>query len=133
MGFFVYILRCADGSFYVGHTDNLEERIAAHAIGSVPGYTAAPSRRPGRLEFSSEFPTRLDALERERQIKRWTRKKKEALISGDWDQLRALAMNRTKKRAVRPEPVEGRTAPENALAPVRPFDCAQKGALRTNG
>ena len=81
MSFYVSILRCSDGSFYVGHTDDLESRIAAHQEGRMDGYTA--NRRPLTLEFSDGFPTRIEALERERQIKGWTRRKKEALIRGD--------------------------------------------------
>ncbi|PKB80183.1 MAG: hypothetical protein BZY88_09590 [SAR202 cluster bacterium Io17-Chloro-G9] len=87
--FHVYILRCWDGSYYVGHTDNLESRIGAHQAGLFAGYTA--KRTPVRLEFTAEFPTRIEALERERQIKGWTRRKKKALIQRDWDLLRQLS------------------------------------------
>ena len=89
MSFYVYILKCSDGSFYTGHTDNLETRMAAHSAGTVGGYTE--QRRPVELVFSESFPTRLDALERERQIKRWSRVKKDALIRGDWAKLQRLA------------------------------------------
>ena len=68
VGFHVYILRCADGSYYAGHTDDLESRMSAHYAGVVPGYTA--TRMPVSLEFSEEFSTRYEALDRERQIKR---------------------------------------------------------------
>lgn len=87
--FFVYILRCSDGSYYVGHTDDLEHRLALHASGALGGYTA--SRRPVTLAFASEEGTRIDALERELQIKRWSRAKKEALIAGDFERLRQLS------------------------------------------
>jgi predicted GIY-YIG superfamily endonuclease/uridine kinase len=87
--FFVYILRCADGSYYTGHTDNLELRMAQHRAGEIPGYTQ--DRRPVDLAFSAEVGSRSEALERERQIKRWSRAKKEALVAGDWDGLRHLA------------------------------------------
>lgn len=87
--FFVYILRCADGSYYVGHTDDLELRLAQHHDGSLGGHTAR--RRPVTLVWSAELPDRIDALERELQLKRWTRAKKEALINGDWSLLRNLA------------------------------------------
>ena len=89
MSFWVYILRCADNSYYTGHTDNLEERIAKHQAGEIAGYTA--TRRPVKLLFSQEFPTRVDALACERQIKGWRRSKKEALIRGDWDEVSRLA------------------------------------------
>jgi predicted GIY-YIG superfamily endonuclease len=89
MPFSVYMLRCSDGSFYVGHTDNLENRIAAHQSGATTGYTQ--TRRPVSVVFVESFSTRVDALERERQIKGWRRAKKEALVAGDWDRLPSLA------------------------------------------
>jgi len=82
MSFYIYILRCADGTYYTGHTDNLEQRIAQHQSGAFPGYTS--ERRPVELMFSEYFQTRIEALDRERQIKDWSRKKKEALFRGDW-------------------------------------------------
>ena len=87
--FFLYILRCSDGTYYVGHTENLEMRIAAHQQGEIPGYTIG--RRPIKLLFAQDFPSRQEAFERERQVKGWSRKKKEALIQGDWDALRQAA------------------------------------------
>jgi predicted GIY-YIG superfamily endonuclease len=89
MAFWVYILRCADGSYYVGHTDNLDFRLAQHQSGEVQGYTK--SRRPVRLVYHESFTTRDDAFAAERQLKGWSRKKKEALIAADWEQLRLLA------------------------------------------
>ena len=89
MSFCVYILKCADGSYYTGHTDAPEARVTAHQQGMVPGYTQ--SRKPVELVFVDEFPPRLEALERERQIKGWSRRKKEALIQRDWDRLVWLA------------------------------------------
>jgi predicted GIY-YIG superfamily endonuclease len=86
MAFWVYILRCADASYYSGHTDNLEQRIGQHQTGQIPGYTE--TRQPVRLVFSQEFATREEALAAELQIKGWSRKKKEALMRGDWDALR---------------------------------------------
>lgn len=88
MGFYVYILRCADGSYYAGHTGNLPQRVAQHERGEVPGYTH--KRRPVELVFADEFPARIDARERERQIKGWSRARKEALIRGNWSRLRRL-------------------------------------------
>jgi len=104
MTFWVYILRCADGSYYTGHTDNLERRVAEHSSGAIPGcYTF--KRRPVELVFSSSFPTRDEALASERQIKGWSRKKKEAMMRGDWAEVSRLA--RSSLRTVRPEPDEG--------------------------
>ncbi len=87
--FFVYMLRCRDGSYYVGHTDDLERRVMEHRHGAIPGHTSA--RRPVDLVWSAETATRDEALEREMQIKRWVRRKKEALIEEDWARLKHLA------------------------------------------
>ncbi|WP_085809972.1 TrmH family RNA methyltransferase [Sphingomonas sp. TZW2008] len=89
MTFWAYILRCADDSYYAGHTDDLDHRVAQHQGGEMPGYTQ--HRLPVTVMWSQEFPSRLEAQEAERQIKGWSRAKKEALIAGDWDRIRALA------------------------------------------
>ncbi len=89
MAFYVYILLCADGSYYTGHTDSLESRVAAHERGEFPGYTY--TRRPVRLVYAEEFYSREEALASERQIKGWRRAKKEALIKGDWERLIELS------------------------------------------
>ena len=78
MTFHVYILRCADGTYYTGHTDDLERQVAQHQSGAIPGYTH--DRRPVALMWAQDFPTRIEALERERQVKDWSRTKKEALF-----------------------------------------------------
>ena len=75
---FVYILRCADDSLYIGEAGNLQARLIKHNEGRASRYTA--TRRPVRLVFSEAHPDRPSALKRERQLKRWTRAKKEALI-----------------------------------------------------
>lgn len=94
--FWVYILKCSDDSYYTGHTDNLENRIAQHHSKFVPTcYTA--TRLPIQLVFSQEFATRIEALESERQIKGWSRRKKEALIQSNWEALSEYA--KRKKRA----------------------------------
>ena len=89
MSFWVYILHCSDGSYYAGHTDDLEARIAAHETGAIPGYTSR--RRPIRLVFVEDLPSRDEAFARERQIKGWTRRKKQALIERNWDRLKERA------------------------------------------
>ena len=89
MTFSAYILRCNDGSYYAGHTENLDMRLAQHQRGLATGYTAA--RRPVVLAWSESFPTRDEAFAAERRVKGWSRAKKEALIAGDWDRLRVLA------------------------------------------
>jgi putative endonuclease len=88
--FWVYILRCRDGSYYTGHTDDLERRISQHESGEISGcYTFM--RRPVKLVFSQTFTTREEAIAAERQIKGWSRKKKEAMMRGDWDEVSRLA------------------------------------------
>ena len=89
MSFWVYILRCADGAYYVGHTDALEKRIGEHAVGAVSAYTR--KRRPLTLVFADDHPSRDSALERELQIKGWSRAKKEALIAGNWERLQRIS------------------------------------------
>ena len=89
MSFWAYILRCADGSFYVGHTDDLDVRIGQHQSGLIPGYTQ--KRRPLTLVWSDEFPERDQAFAAERQIKGWSRLKKQALIDGNWAAISRLA------------------------------------------
>ena len=88
-GCYVYILRCSDGSYYVGSTENLQERITAHNNGKRPTYTAR--RRPVQLVYSELCKTKLLAVRRERQLKKWTRAKKEALIAGERNMLRELS------------------------------------------
>ena len=95
MAFYIYMLHCADRSFYIGHTDDLEMRIAQHEAGTFPGY--AKSRRPIKLVWSQEFGTRMEALEAERQIKGWGRAKKLALIREDWSLISTLARSKEEK------------------------------------
>jgi putative endonuclease len=95
MSFWAYMLHCADRSFYVGHTDDLEARIAAPQSGLIRGYTS--TRLPVILVWSDEFPSRYEALQAERQIKGWSRAKKLALIRGDWPLISALARNSNEK------------------------------------
>ncbi|MGN6056979.1 MAG: TrmH family RNA methyltransferase [Sphingomicrobium sp.] len=83
------MLRCSDGSYYAGHTDNLEARLAAHQSGLIKGYTQ--KRRPVTLLWSQDFSERDEAFRAERQIKGWSRAKKEALIRGDWPAIQRLA------------------------------------------
>lgn len=92
MAFYAYLLRCADGSYYTGHTDDLEIRLAQHQSSALGGYTA--KRLPVTLVWCDTFMDRDQAFQVERQLKGWSRAKKEALISGDWDSIRLLARNR---------------------------------------
>jgi predicted GIY-YIG superfamily endonuclease len=89
MAFWVYILRCSDGSYYTGHTDDLDKRIAEHQAGEILGHTF--TRRPVELVFEEVFPTREEALSAELWIKGWGRKKKEAMMRRDWKAVQRLA------------------------------------------
>ena len=92
MPFWTYMLHCAGGAFYVGHTDNLEQRIAQHEQGSIAGFTS--DRLPVKLVWCECFTQRIEALEMERRLKGWSRAKKMALIRGDWDEISVLARSR---------------------------------------
>lgn len=90
LSFHVYILKCSDGSYYTGHTDDIEKRMSEHQLGLIDScYTK--TRLPVEIVFIEIFKTRNDALDMERRIKGWSRKKKEALIKGDWDLLVQLS------------------------------------------
>ena len=89
MTFWAYLLRCADGTYYAGHTDDLDRRMAEHESGTLAGYTQ--SRLPVSLVWSDSFPLREEALAFELQVKGWSRVKKEALIAGDWKRVSAAA------------------------------------------
>ena len=84
----VYILTCADGSLYVGHTRDLSTREAVHNDGRGARFTAR--RRPVRLLYSERCASLADAVRREKQIKGWSRAKKEALAAGDLSLLKTL-------------------------------------------
>jgi predicted GIY-YIG superfamily endonuclease len=86
----VYILLCADGSYYTGFTRQpLTDRLEQHASGRIPCYTAP--RRPVKLVWAWEACRDQDAFELEQRIKGWSRAKKQALIRGDMDELQRLA------------------------------------------
>jgi len=91
--YYVYIVKCSDSSYYTGVTNNLERRIAEHNEGENPrAYTY--SRRPVKLIWYTDTNDINYAIEREKQIKGWTRKKKEAMIFGRWDDLVELAKSK---------------------------------------
>ncbi len=92
MAFYAYLLRCNDGSYYAGHTDDLEFRLAQHQAGALGGYTS--KRLPVQLVWCDTFLTRDDAFWAERKLKGWGKAKKEALIAGDWELIQVLARNR---------------------------------------
>lgn len=88
--YFVYILECSDKSYYTGVTNNLERRVLEHKSGLNPDcYTY--SRRPVELVFYVDFQFIKDAIEFEKQVKGWSRKKKEAIINDNWEKLKSLS------------------------------------------
>ena len=91
-----YIVLCSDRSYYTGSTTELDKRIVDHNNGRYKGYTS--TRLPVVLVWSLEFSDIRDAIALERQIKGWSRKKKEALIRGDFQLLHELARSTKKKR-----------------------------------
>ena len=92
-GAHVYILRCADGSYYVGSARlGLERRLSEHNNGTFGGYTSR--RLPVELVRAEHFADFTDAIAVERQVKGWSRAKKEALVRGDFDLIRQLSKRR---------------------------------------
>jgi len=88
--YWIYILQCSNDSYYTGKTSNLEKRFNEHQTGVYKGYTFI--RRPVKLVYSQKFYDVKEAIEAERKIKAWSRKKKEALINGDFELLHDLAV-----------------------------------------
>ena len=92
--YFVYILKCSDNSYYTGITNNLERRLLEHKSGkSKSSYTF--DKRPLKLVWFETFNDVLNAIETEKKIKGWSRRKKEALIEEDWDKLVLYSRNYT--------------------------------------
>ena len=92
---YVYILLCNDGSYYTGITSNLEKRLTEHKTGKYPSsYTH--SRRPVKLKFYAEFTDINTAITIEKQIKKWSKAKKEALINNEYEKLKNLVKKKFK-------------------------------------
>ena len=92
--YYVYILECSDKSYYTGITNNLERRLWEHETGfNVNCYTF--KRRPVVLRYSTEVKDVMQAIAWEKQLKGWSRKKKEALFSENWEEIKRLAKNYT--------------------------------------
>ena len=101
--YFVYMVRCADDSFYVGITNNAELRVGQHNYGTDPKcYTF--TRRPVVLVHLSEFSEVWDAIRWEKQLKGWSRAKKRALVAGDWNAIHALARRTGERFALKAHP-----------------------------
>jgi putative endonuclease len=91
--YYVYIVLCSDGSYYTGVTNNIEVRLAQHNQGTDEAcYTY--SRRPVNLKYYEPFNNIKQAIAREKQIKGWSRRKKQALILQDWDKLVAYSQRK---------------------------------------
>ena len=93
MTFFIYILQCSNGAYYVGHTRDVYRRLKEHNSGKGALYTR--ENRPVTLLYIESFEFECDAIRREMQVKRWSRSKKCSLIAGDIKELKALAKRRT--------------------------------------
>lgn len=129
MTYWMYILQCSDGSYYTGHTDALDYRIAQHDQGAIPG-CHTQSRRPVQLVFSQGFGTREEASLAERRVKGWRREKKEALIAGRYDLLPLLAPTAREPILRQAQDERMREAgAKGVLGPVRD----ERGARETEG
>jgi len=97
MRFFVYILECSDETYYTGNTSNLILRLSQHHVGyNTTSYTYR--RRPVKLVWAQEFPSRYGALRCERQIKGWSHIKKQALIKDDIYKIHQIVKQERKRR-----------------------------------
>ena len=94
--FFVYMLKCADGSYYTGHTDNMESRLSAHQQGKGGFYTSR--RLPVEVAYVGTCGTRAEAIINERRIKGWIKVKKDALARGDWAEIDRLTNHNKEKK-----------------------------------
>ena len=93
---FVYILRCSDDSYYTGVTNDIDRRFAEHCEAKdTKAYTY--SRRPLQLVFCEQFNNPNEAIEFEKQIKGWSRKKKQAIINREWEKLPELSKSKNPK------------------------------------
>lgn len=88
--FHFYILRCSDNSLYCGMTSNLDKRIKEHNLGNSKGAKYLRAKKPVFLVYSEKHPDIKAAMNRELQVKKWTKAKKEALVKGDLELLKKL-------------------------------------------
>jgi len=133
MQFWVYMLRCTDGSYYPGHTDDLQKRLWEHEQGLAADWTRR--RRPVELVWCAAGTSRDEVFTFERRVKNWSRAKKQALIAGDWKQVGFFARppherpstalgtsgdavgEEEQKRTIVPSEVEGRCSIPTEQAP----------------
>ncbi|CAN5422955.1 GIY-YIG nuclease family protein [soil metagenome] len=93
----MYILKCADGSYYVGSTRDLDRRMFEHGTGAGAAYTR--KRLPVELVFAEEYEFVHEAYEREKQVQGWSRRKREALIAGEYDRLPDASRSRYRRQS----------------------------------
>ena len=93
----MYILECADGSYYVGSKKDIERRLWEHQSGLGAKYTSR--RLPVKLVYSEEYERVADAFAREKQVQNWGRAKREALIKGEYENLPLLAKKQFTKKS----------------------------------
>lgn len=129
--FWVYILRCADGSYYTGHTDNLDRRMGEHQTGACGGYTS--TRLPVECVWSQECASREEALAAELQIKGWSRKKKEAMMRGDWEEVSRLAKGKSVHASTGSARTDLHEPPSSPSVRPEPFDFAQDRLVEGRG
>jgi putative endonuclease len=136
--FFVYILKCRDGSYYTGHTDDLDARLWQHQNGLGCEWTK--KRRPIELVWCEVMPTRDEAFAAEHRIKPWSRAKKEALIAGDWSRVSHFARPPHERAplgqlpvSAHPERSRGVTAPAFGLRPSTSLGTSERRASQYAG
>lgn len=88
--FWVYMVLCSDASYYTGITNDVERRVYEHN-GGIDRHSYTYTRRPVTLSYSAEFSDPNEAIRWEKQIKGWSRRKKDALARGDYAYVRKLA------------------------------------------
>ena len=109
---YVYILKCSDQSYYTGVSNDPTRRTGEHNSDNYP-VSYVHSRRPVELVFVREFDNPLNAIAFEKQVKRWSRAKKDALISGDLNTLRELAACKNKTSHLNYHPPLGSARDDN--------------------
>ena len=131
VAFYAYLLHCADGRYYAGHTDALEQRLAEHQAGQGGDFTAR--RRPVTLVWSETFATRDEAFACERRVNGWSRAKKQALVAGDWERLRDLARNRRDRPDRRHTTSFDKLRTSGSVAPAEPPTLTQPSPASGRG
>jgi predicted GIY-YIG superfamily endonuclease len=92
--YFLYMLKCSDLSYYIGITTDLEKRIAEHRAKLGAAYTVI--RLPVQVVYTQSFASKDEAIAAERQLKGWSRKKKEAFLKNDWKEISVLSKKKFK-------------------------------------